>query len=398
MHRKVLVLNSGSSSVKYRLFDLDVERVLVSGVIERIGESSVGPPDGNGEESFADHRQAIAEVMRKLRESGELLDSNELYAIGHRVVHGGEIFRSSVIVDDAVIEAIRAAFPLAPLQNPPNLLGIEVCRELWPGVPQVAVFDTAFHLSMPPHAYRYALPDTFYRDHGIRRYGFHGTSFAYVAKRAAAYLGRPLESCNFIALHLGNGASAVAIKRGRSVDTSMGMTPLAGLIMGTRCGDIDPGVLLYLINSGICSTADLDWLLSRNSGLKGLVGANDMREILRLAAAGDGDACLAVEMYCYAIKKYIGGYLAILGNIDALIFTAGIGEHAAPIRYKVCSGLEPCGIAIDIRKNAVDPNETAELQAVHSRTKILIVPTDEELEIAREAAAVMDARVAGFNG
>lgn len=398
MHRKVLVLNSGSSSVKYRLFDLGVERVLVSGSIERIGESSVAPPGGNEDEKFADHRQAIAEVMRRLGESGELPDPNQLFAIGHRVVHGGDTFRSAVIVDDAVVEAIRTAFPLAPLHNPPNLLGIEVCRELWSGVPQVAVFDTAFHQSMPPHAYRYALPNKFYRDDRIRRYGFHGTSFAYVAKRAAAYLGRPLESCNFIALHLGNGASAVAIKRGRSVDTSMGMTPLAGLIMGTRCGDIDPGVLLYLMNSGICSATDLDRLLSHDAGLKGLVGANDMREILRLAAAGDEGACLAIEMYCYAIKKYIGGYLAILGNIDALIFTAGIGEHAAPIRYKVCSGLEPCGIAIDIRKNSIDPNGTVELQAAHSRAKILIVPTDEELEIAREAAEVMDAHLAGSKG
>ncbi|MDV3242958.1 acetate/propionate family kinase [Methylocaldum sp. GT1TLB] len=396
MQRKLLVLNSGSSSVKYRLFDLSDERVLLSGIIERIGETRASSPEDGGEgHGFADHRQAFAEVMRRLDESGELPDPNELFAIGHRVVHGGETFRSAVVVDDSVMAAIRAAVPLAPLHNPPNLLGIEVCRALWPGVPQVAVFDTAFHQSMPPHAYHYALPKKFYRDDRIRRYGFHGTSFAYVTKRAAAHLGRPPESCNFIALHLGNGASATAIKHGRSVDTSMGMTPLAGLIMGTRCGDIDPGIVLHLMNSRNYSARDIECLLSRNAGLKALVGANDMREILRRAAVGGEDARLAVEMYCYAIKKYIGGYLAVLGNIDALIFTGGIGEHAAPIRYKICSGLEPFGIVIDVRKNAMDASETSELQASHSRAKILIVPTDEELEIAREAAEVIDARSVG---
>jgi acetate kinase len=398
MQRKLLVLNSGSSSVKYRLFDLTDERVLASGLIERIGESGASSVDGNGAAGFADHRQAIAEVLRRLGESGEMPNPNELFGIGHRVVHGGEAFQAAVMVDDAVLEAIRAAIPLAPLHNPSNLLGIEICRELWPGVPQVAVFDTAFHQSMPPHAYRYALPKEFYRDDRIRRYGFHGTSFEYVTKRAAAYLGRPVKSCNFIVLHLGNGASAAAIKHGRSIDTSMGMTPLSGLIMGTRCGDIDPGVMLYLMTFRNYSANELERLLSRDSGLKGLVGANDMREILRRAAAGDEDARLAVDMYCYAIKKYIGGYLAVLGNIDSLIFTGGVGEHAAPIRYKICSGLKSCGIAIDIQKNAMDTGETAELQTAYSRIKILIVPTDEELEIAREAAEVIGAQRVGKPG
>ena len=388
MQRKLLVLNSGSSSVKYRLFDLSDERALVSGTIERIGEAG----------GFADHRQAVAEVMRRLDESGEMPDPNGLFGIGHRVVHGGESFRAAAMVDDAVIKAIQAAIPLAPLHNPPNLLGIEVCRELWPEVPQVAVFDTAFHQSLPPYAYRYALPKALYRDDRIRRYGFHGTSFAYVMKRAADYLGRPPESCNFIVLHLGNGASAAAIKQGRSVDTSMGMTPLAGLIMGTRCGDIDPGVVLHLMASGNYSPNALERLLMKGSGLKGLAGANDMREILQRAAAGDEDARLAVDMYCYTIKKYIGSYLAVLGNVDAVIFTGGIGEHAAPIRYKVCSDLRSFGIAIDIWKNARDTGATAELQAVHSRIKILIVPTDEELEIARQSAEAIDARRVGSAG
>jgi len=395
MQRKLLVLNSGSSSVKYRLFDLSDERVLVSGMIERIGESGTFLLDSNGADGFADHRQAIAEVLHRLKESGEMPDPNELFGIGHRVVHGGETFHTAVMVDDAVIKAIRTAIPLAPLHNPPNLLGIEICRELWPGVPQVAVFDTAFHQSMPPRAYRYALPNEFYRDDRIRRYGFHGTSFAYVTKRAAAYLGRPVESCNFIVLHLGNGASAAAIKHGRSVDTSMGMTPLAGLIMGTRCGDIDPGVMLYLMTSGNYSASELERLLSKNSGLKGLTGANDMREILRRAATDDENARLAVEMYCYGVKKYIGGYLAVLGSIDALIFTGGVGEHAAPVRYKICSDLKSCGIMIDIRKNAMGTDEIAELQTVHSRVKILIVPTDEELEIARQTAETIDTQCAG---
>ncbi|HYE36866.1 acetate kinase [Methylocaldum sp.] len=392
MSRKLLVLNSGSSSVKYRLFGLSDERVLVSGIIERIGEAPASPVGADGASGFTNHRQAITEVVHRLRESGELQEPNELFGIGHRVVHGGEAFSSAVVVDDAVIEAIRAAIPLAPLHNPPNLLGIEVCRELWPGVPQVAVFDTAFHQSMPPYAYRYALPKGFYRDDRIRRYGFHGSSFAYVTKRTAAYLGRSLESCNFIVLHLGNGASAAAIKQGRSVDTSMGMTPLAGLIMGTRCGDIDPGIVLYLMKSGKYSVSELERLLSTNSGLKGLAGANDMREVLACAEAGDGDARLAVEAYCYAIKKYIGSYLAVLGHVDALVFTGGIGEHAAPIRHKICSGLESCGITINIPKNTIEPGGMAELQAANSRVKILVVYTDEELEIARQSAEVIEAR------
>lgn len=395
MPKKLLVLNSGSSSLKYRLFDLDDERALVSGAIERIGEVSASSVDGDGVRRFANHRQAIAEVMRELGKSGELPNPHELLGIGHRVVHGGETFRSAVLVDDTVIKAVQSASPLAPLHNPPNLLGIQICRELWPDVPQVAVFDTAFHQSMPPYAYRYALPKELYRDHRIRRYGFHGTSVAYVTKRAAAYLGRPPEACNFIVLHLGNGASATAVKRGLSVDTSMGMTPLAGLVMGTRCGDIDPGIVLRLLSSGNYSACDLEKLLSRNSGLKGLAGANDMRELLKRVEAGDDEARLAVEIYCYTIKKYIGSYLAVLGNVDALVFTAGIGEHAAPIRHKICSGLEAFGIAINIPKNAAASGKTAELQTADSRVKILMVQTDEELEIARQTAEIIEVRHIG---
>jgi acetate kinase len=385
MATKILVLNSGSSSVKYRLYDLADESVLAAGLVERIGEPAAAGQGG----AVADHREAIAEIVRRLETSGRLQAGGEdLAGIGHRVVHGGEAFSTAARVDDTVIEAIRAAIPLAPLHNPPNLLGIELCRERWPHVPQVAVFDTAFHQTLPPRAYRYALPDACYRDLGLRRYGFHGTSFAYVTRRAADWLGRPSETLNLIVLHLGNGASAAAIRGGRSVDTSMGLTPLAGLMMGTRCGDLDPGVVLHLLQQGR-SVAEVDRLLNRDSGLKGIAGANDMREVLARAEAGEPGARLAVEMYGYRIKHYIGAYYAVLGRLDALVFTAGIGEHSAPIRAGVCAGLEHLGIALDPAKNAAVGRDIAAIQAAEGPVRILVVPTDEELEIARQTGAVI---------
>jgi acetate kinase len=383
MPRKILVLNSGSSSIKYRLFAMDDGgRVLASGLIERIGESSVEYP-------VADHRQAMTEIVKRLDDGGHLRRTG-LHAIGHRVVHGGESFSAAARVDDAVMQAIRAAIPLAPLHNPPNLLGMEICRELWPEVPQVAVFDTAFHQTLPPEAYRYAIPDICYREQHIRRYGFHGTSFAYVTRRIAKYLRRPRESLNLIALHLGNGASACAIRAGRSVDTSMGMTPLAGLMMGTRCGDLDPGVIFHWLNEcGTSPGAVAQWL-NNDSGLKGIAGVNDMRVVLAHAANGDPQARLAVTMYAYRIRHYIGAYLAILGRLDALIFTGGIGEHSAEIRGEICRPLGHLGLHLDETANREVGGSLAEIQVAGSGARIMVVPADEEGEIARQTADLLE--------
>ena len=384
----ILVLNSGSSSVKYRLFDTAGEGpVLASGSIERIGEP--GGADSKG--PISDHRTAIAEIVRRLRDSGRFPDPGGLYGIGHRVVHGGETFSTAVAIDNGVIAAIREASSLAPLHNPPNLAGIEVCREYWPDVPQVAVFDTAFHQTMPPEAYRYAIPEALYREFHIRRYGFHGTSFAYLAKRVAAHLAKPLESLNLIILHLGNGASACAVAGGRSVETSMGLTPLAGLIMGTRCGDLDPGVVLHLLEEAGRPLAEVAGWLNRDSGLKGITGSNDMRDVLDRAGEGDESARLAVTMYCRRIKQYIGAYLAVLGRVDALVFSGGIGEHAAPIRQGVCEGLEHFGMILDLAANRSPGGDVSEIQASGGAVGIFVVPTDEELEIARQTAGVIAA-------
>ncbi len=311
----------------------------------------------------------------------------DLFGIGHRVVHGGEEFREPTLIDDAVIAAIRRKIPLAPLHNPANLLGIEVTRARRPDVPQVAVFDTAFHHSLPPHAYHYAIPYQLYESLQIRRYGFHGTSHQYVANTAASHLGKPLESLNLITLHLGNGASAAAVERGRSVDTSMGMTPLEGLMMGTRCGDLDPAIVFFLATTGGKTLEEVEGLLNSQGGLRGICGVNDMREALESAASGDDRARLAIEMYAYRIKKYIGAYLAVLGRVDALIFTAGIGENSAEIRARSCAGLAGLGIEIDPARNGERVDGVHEIQREGSPVKILVVPTNEELEIAEETVA-----------
>ena len=384
MPTKILVLNSGSSSVKYRLFDRDTELVLAQGLIERIGEDkhrSVPP--------IRNHREALLHIIDGLRDSGVLASEHDLTGIGHRVVHGGEAFTSATLIDDAVLEKIRAAVPLAPLHNPANLLGIEVCREVWPDVPQVAVFDTAFHQTMPPAAFRYALPAPYYVQHHIRRYGFHGASLAFVTKTAAIHLGRPLSSLNLIVMHLGNGASITAVRNGQCADTSMGMTPLAGLMMGSRAGDIDAGILLYLMQAARMTVDELDTLLNRESGLKGVAGTNDMRDVVALAEAGQEDARLALDMYVYAVRKYIGAYVAVLGRIDALVFTGGIGEHSVCIRERVCADLECLGIVLDKEKNAAPLADQAEVQSSASSVKVMVVATDEELEIARQTETVI---------
>ncbi len=398
---KVLVLNAGSSSIKYELFDMTDRSVLATGLLERIGEresrlthhhrgddGAVTEVERKG--PVADHREGFAWIGAALNESGAVRESSELYGVGHRVVHGGEAFHEPTLIDESVMETIREQIPLAPLHNPANLVGIEVAVAHFSDVPHVAVFDTAFHHSIPPHAYHYALPHDLYTTHHVRRYGFHGTSHVYVAQQAARHLGRPLESLNLIVLHLGNGASITAIERGKSIDTTMGLTPLEGLIMGTRSGDLDPAIVFFLARATGRSNDALESLLNRESGLKGICGANDMREILRRADEGDERAALAIEMYAYRLKKYIGAYYAALGRVDGIVFTAGIGENAAAIRARACGGLSALGIAVDPRKNETRTDGTREIQTDDATVKVLVIPTDEELEIAEETVECVE--------
>ena len=389
---KILVVNGGSSSLKYRLFAGDDIRVVATGLIEKIGEAtSLAQLEINGthgveqikqEVAVADHGRAIASMLTMLQANGVLEDVSLLGGIGHRVVHGGEAFHQPVFINEQVIAGIEALIPLAPLHNPVNLMGIKALVELAPAVPQVAVFDTAFHQSIPRHRYLYGLPGRLYEEYHVRRYGFHGTSHSYVSGQAAACLGRPVEELRLITLHLGNGASAAAIEAGRCVETSMGMTPLEGLIMGTRCGDIDPAIVFYLARQTGMTMDELDDLLNRQSGLKGICGHNDMRTITMLADRGDASAGLALDMFCHRLKKYIGSYLAILGKTDALVFTGGIGENSALVRQQSCQGLEALGIEVDPAKNTGRAEKGREIQTEQSRVKVLVIPTDEELAIA----------------
>jgi acetate kinase len=399
---KVLVINCGSSSIKYGLFTMAPGHLLASGLLERIGESASlirhRAENAQGELvefrreiEAPDHRAAFAHIADVLHDSLEIDGGSGPAAIGHRVVHGGEDFSVSVAIDRNVIDTIRNLIPLAPLHNPANLTGIEACREIFPSVPQVAVFDTAFHQTMPPHAYRYAIPEAWYSRHGIRRYGFHGTSHRYVAERAADYLQRPLEDLNLITLHLGNGASAAAISHGRCIDTSMGFTPLEGLVMGTRSGDLDAAVPLFLENELSMDADELQALLNRESGLKGLCGSNDLREVLGKERAGDERARLALDVYCYRIRKYIGAYFVALEGIDALVFTGGIGENAPLIRSWACQGLEKLGVALDPEANDRDLAEIGEIGHAGRSVRVLAVRTNEELQIARETLAVLSA-------
>jgi acetate kinase len=392
---KILVLNSGSSSIKYRLFDMTDKTVLASGVMEQIGEAHsrlthhTRNSKGKMEEivnteSVTDHQAGFQLIGAVMGESGALQDTQELCGIGHRVVHGGEEFKEPTLINEAVIDTIRRLSPLAPLHNPANLLGIEVAMQDAPQVPQVAVFDTAFHQTIPIHAFRYAIPQDLYEAYQVRRYGFHGTSHDYVAKQAAALMDRPLNALNLITLHLGNGASATAVKGGKSIDTSMGMTPLEGLIMGTRCGDIDPAIIFYLKRKTGLTRDEVESILNQESGLKGICGVNDMRQIEELAQSGNSQAQLAIEMFCYRIKKYIGAYLAALGRLDALVFTAGIGEKSPLIRAGACQGLSHLGIEIDSQKNNQKSKKAFEIQTRASTVKVLVIPTNEELEIAEQ--------------
>ena len=400
---KVLVINSGSSSIKYQLFDMLDKSVLAAGLLEQIGETESRLTHHSRDVQGAmvkivktqpvqNHQAGFELMAAALNESGALRESGELYGIGHRVVHGGEKYHEPTQINQEVIETIRQLIPLAPLHNPANLLGIEVALAAAPQVPQVAVFDTAFHQSIPPWAFRLCASANLYEDHHVRRYGFHGTSHCYVAKQAALHLNSPLDSLNLITLHLGNGASVTAIENGRSIDTSMGMTPLEGLIMGTRSGDIDPAIIFYLGSQAGYAADEVESLLNKQSGLKGICGVNDMREISRLADKGNETAKLAIDMYCYRIKKYIGAYYAALGRVDALVFTGGIGENAADIRSRCCAGLSRLAMEVDENKNGRQTRGIFEIQRLKTPIKILVIPTNEELEIAEQTVERIQAK------
>jgi len=403
---KILVINAGSSSIKYELFDMDRHTVIAQGMAEKIGEEAgilthkmiTSSGDTLKKEirgKINDHHQVLTRIVELLvdPETGVIQDKSQITAVGHRVVHGGESFHSPTVIDMRVMAAIRENIPLAPLHNPPNLEGIEVTRKIFPNSPQVAVFDTAFHQTIPEHAFLYAIPYRLYEKEKVRRYGFHGTSHAYVAEKAAAYLERPLTRLNLITIHLGNGASMAAIKNGRSIDTTMGMTPLEGLMMGTRSGDLDPAIPFFLADYLGMSLKEIDTLLNKESGLKGICGINDMREILAKKKAGDRQADIAISIYTYRIKKYIGAFYAALGILDGIVFTAGIGENAPEIREDACSGLENLGIEIDLQKNESKERETRDISTQGSRVKILVIPTNEELKIALETQAVIEEKL-----
>jgi len=399
---KIFVVNSGSSSLKYQLLDMENASVMATGLVERIGDpmGKVSQKNWPGtdreteaerEVVFADHRAAMHTVVELVTggDTGVIATSAEIDAIGHRVVQGGETLFKSTLIDDEVVEKIRENCHLSPLHNPANLVGIEVARELFAGVPQVAVFDTEFHQTMPAEAFMYPIPYSLYEELRIRRYGFHGTSHRYVAQQAAAMLGKAEDEVNLVTLHLGNGCSMAAVRGGKCIDTSMGLTPLAGVMMGTRSGDIDPAIIPFLMKEKGLNMAEIDDILNKQSGLKGICGMNDMRDIHAAAAKGDAKAGLAVDMFVYRIKKYIGAYYAVTGPLDALVFTAGIGENDEVVRARVCANLEHLGISIDPARNAGRKKVATSVQADGSKVAILVIPTNEELAIAKATLSVL---------
>jgi acetate kinase len=390
---KVLALNTGSSSVKFQLIETSAEqmrsstdRLLAKGMVDRIGEVSgvltceaQGRDKARIEDHFANHEEALSRVLNIL---GGL---DDIEGVGHRIVHGGDRFRESVLMDDEVARAIESFNYLAPLHNPHHLTGYQVARRLLPRAAHVAVFDTAFHMTLPPYAYTYALPYALCEKYRLRRYGFHGTSHRYVTQRFAEITGRPLGSLKLISTHLGNGCSMCAVDHGRSIDTSMGLTPLEGLAMGTRCGDIDPSAVFHLMAWEHLSVEEIDVLLNQRSGLLGLSGeSNDMRTLLSQSASGDARAALAVEVFCYRIRRYLGTYSAVLNGADAVIFTGGIGENAAAIRARACSALDSLGIEIDPALNDSASGREMDISKTAARTRVWVVPTNEELLIARD--------------
>jgi acetate kinase len=398
MSEFVLVLNAGSSSLKYSLVDAASGEAAASGLVEQIGEASGvlahHGADGTArtEQPFPDHESALRAALDAFSSSGPALDSVGLAAVGHRVVHGGDRFSAPALVDDDLVEAVTSLVPLAPLHNPANLSCIETARRLFPDLPQVAVFDTAFHQTLAPHAYTYALPSDWVEELAIRRYGFHGTSYSFVSRAAAELLGRSVEDVNLIVLHLGNGASATAVEGGRSVDTSMGLSPLEGLVMGTRSGDVDPALHAHLHREHGWSVGDIDRALNRDSGLKGISGHNDFREVSRLRAEGDPRATLAFDVFCHRLRKYVGAYYAVLGTVDAVVFTAGVGENSPAARAASLAGLERLGISVDESRNEAPGREARFVSPEGSDVAVLVVPTNEEWEIAQQAMAVVTGR------
>ena len=398
---KVLVLNSGSSSIKYQLFNMEDESVLARGIVERIGieDSFLEQENITGEEilwqeDVPDHSRGISLVIDALKdkEKGVLEDMDEINAIGHRVVHGGEKFADSVLITSEVIEKMEEVSELAPLHNPPNLAGIKECENLMPEKPQVGVFDTAFHQTMPEEAYIYALPYEYYQKYGIRRYGFHGTSHKFVSRRAAELLDQDLEDLKIITCHLGNGASVAAVNQGRSVDTSMGLTPLEGLVMGTRCGDIDPAIVPFLQKKEGLDPEEIDSIMNKESGLLGISGiSNDSRDVSEAAQQGNKRARLAEKVFNYRVKKYIGAYTAAMGGVDAIVFTAGIGENDGEIRAAILKDLKYLGFELDKENNNTRGQEI-KISTSESRVKVFVIPTNEELVIARDTAKIVGER------
>jgi acetate kinase len=396
---KVLVLNSGSSSIKFQLFNMEEEKVLAKGLVERIGidDSGIEYENSNGQEvekaiDIKNHKEGIEHVVEMLLDSeiGVLNSIDEINAVGHRVVHGGEKFAHSTLITDEVIEKIEEVSTLAPLHNPHNLSGIKVCKELLPNKPQIGVFDTAFHQSMPEEAYIYAIPYEYYEKHGVRRYGFHGTSHKYVANRAAELMEKDFDELKIITCHLGNGASVAAVNKGKSVDTSMGMTPLEGLVMGTRSGDIDPAIIPFLMDKEDLSTKEIDNILNKKSGLLGVSGvSNDSRDVRQAAHNGNHRAELADQVFSYRVKKYIGSYMAVLNGADAVVFTGGIGENAAGVREHILADLDNLGFELDPKANKVR-GEEREITTENSKVKAFVIPTNEELVIARDTKNIVE--------
>jgi acetate kinase len=400
---KILVINSGSSSIKFQLLDMAGDSVLASGLVERIGEvealiKCTLRPDCADELvinkilSIPDHKSGMLLAVDFLSDSenGVIAGSNDIAAVGHRVVHGGEDFHQPTFITSSVLAAIEKNSPLAPLHNPANIDGIRVAQELFAGVPQVAVFDTAYHQTIPPHAYHYALPYEIYEQHRVRRYGFHGTSHKFVASECANLMGKPLNELNLISIHLGNGCSMTAIKNGESIDTSLGLTPLEGLVMGTRSGDVDPALHAYLARNCEMDINAIDQMLNKESGLKGMCGLNDMRDIHEAIADGNEKAKLALAVQTYRNKKYVGAYMAVLGRVNAIIFTAGIGENDETVREMTLQGLENYGISMDLEVNNQRIKKPTLLSSSESSVQIWGIPTNEELAIARETKAVLE--------
>ncbi|MBU1564513.1 MAG: acetate kinase [Proteobacteria bacterium] len=399
---KILVINSGSSSIKFQLLDMAHESVLASGLVERIGESqglikcTLRPGTDKAlvvekMDYIADHTSGMRLAVEILtdKDQGVIADKSDVGAVGHRVVHGGEDFHQPTVITSEVLAAIEKNIPLAPLHNPANMDGIRVAQELFGGAIQVAVFDTAFHQTIPPHAYHYALPYELYEKERVRRYGFHGTSHKFVAGECAKVKGRPLEELNLITIHLGNGCSMTAVENGRSVDTSLGFTPLEGLVMGTRSGDVDPAIHAFLARNCNMDIEAIDALLNKDSGLKGLCGMNDMRDIHAAITAGNERAKLALAVQTYRNKKYIGAFMAVLGRVDAIIFTAGIGENDEVVRAMSLQGLEPFGISLDREANSRRMKNPTLISKKKSRVQVWVIPTNEELAIARETRTVL---------